>query len=371
MARIALDFCSVATPTPSGVEMYIYGLARNLPAMDVDNTYYLFVDKRATDPMLEPYKRPNVTFVKLPVTRQSLLHPLMAIVSFLLRINLFHFPSSIIPRFMRVPSIITIYDVTYEKRPDFYVPEEAIMQKREIPKAIRRAAGVLTISQATQQDIIKYYSTDASKVHVIYLPLPERNNQSTQKSAQGSRKLPRKFILAVGNVQPRKNYINLVKALPATDKNLSLLIAGKPQDKDELTRIKSAVKELKLGSRVDILGYVSDQLLEELYSRCVALVYPSHFEGYGYPIIEAFAHDVPVITSNQSCMPEIAAGAALYIDPNDPESITKQINDVFQDKRLASELVEKGRRRLKRLQSYDTYGQTSLVYKKILEGTNG
>jgi len=360
MPRYGLEFSSIASTSPTGVERYIYDIAKLLPSKLTNSHFYCFVDRRCTKQMMQHYQARNVTIVRLPFTNRLLYQAGITFVSTLLWLKAVHFPSSIIPTLFTRPAIISVYDLTYEKRPDFYTPQEVSLQKKMVRRSAVKAQQIITISNATRDDLIHYYGVPENKVHVIYLPLPNKHKIMTKK-----RLVKKKIILAVGNMQPRKNFVNLVHAMNFIPKNYSLVLCGKPQDDKEVARIKRAVKSGGLEKRVTIKGFVTDEELSNLYATSTLLAYPSFFEGYGYPLIEAFSAGLPVVTSDASCMPEIAGDAAIYIDPHNPQSLAGGINMVIQKKDVSDRLIKLGYKRLDILARYDIGEETAAVYNMV------
>lgn len=185
-------------------------------------------------------------------------------------------------------------------------------------------------SKSTQNDLIKLCNIDKNKVRVIY-PGVEVKNENTQKEKKS-------FILTVGKIEPRKNLKRLIEAFQSlNDKNIELWIAGPPGWSDINVKSKN----------IKFLGYVSDRELSELYRTCLFFVYPSLWEGFGYPVIEAMAHGAPVATSNVSSLKEIAEGSALLFDPNKTESIRAALKTLIENNNLRQELSAKGLKKSK------------------------
>lgn len=255
------------------------------------------------------------------------------------------------------PYVITVHDMIYELFPHYFPDsEEIIAAKKEI---ITKATRIIAISENTKKDIIKLLNINPQKIDVIY--------HGTNMQAIGQQNklyLPEKYILFVGDRVTYKNFLNLLRAFSSisqTNPHLFLICTGKPLERNEL----QLMEELKVRDKVVQMS-VNDQLLCELYRRALVFVYPSLYEGFGIPILEAFACQCPIALSQASCFPEIAEKAAAYFDPYSVESIANTLLQVIKDKETRTQLIAAGKKRLY-LYSWDKAAQqTEEVYNKIM-----
>jgi len=236
------------------------------------------------------------------------------------------------------PYVITVHDMIHEKFPSFFSDaREIIVQKKEV---ISRANRIIAISENTKRDIIELLHINPDKIDVIY-------HSTSMKPFIGKQnlELPNTFLLFVGDRNPYKNFNRLARVfskLSAQNEELFLVCTGMPFNKTE----KAFIDELNISNRV-LQIKATDKLLSELYSRARLFVFPSLYEGFGIPILEAYACHCPVALSNTSCFPEIAENAGVYFDPYSEESILNAINEIIYDDKKRTYLIQKGSERLK------------------------
>jgi len=250
----------------------------------------------------------------------------------------------------KIPQLMVVHDLAFLHFPAFISWHQRWYYQRFTPKFLQKAKQIVTVSEFSKQDILLHYPVQANKLSVVhgaaregFDPLDWGSRDATKASyADG-----REYFLFVGGVHPRKNLMNLLKAFSLFKKwqhsNMKLLIVGRLawQYSDIIEKLKS----YKYREDVVMLNYVSDHTLTQLTASAYALVYPSFFEGFGLPILEAMKSGVPVITSNTSSMPEIAGDAALFASPNDPDAIAKQLLLIYKDESAREKLVEAGKLR--------------------------
>ena len=337
MIKIGIDCRSLGSKKKSGVENYLLSLVEGVADVDKNIHYYYYVDNHSRLKDLEKFKRPNASIIKVPTKNEKIFMFLLNLIVWFSGIDLFCFPVSTIPANFQTPSAIVIHDLTYEIYPEFYTPHELKLQKIIVKRSAQVAKGIITNSESTKKDLVKFYNIDPSKIYVIYPEISE----ALKREHKDKKAYNYKYILCVGNIQPRKNFINIIKAFAELpNKDLHLIIVGKKQDLVEYEKIKKLVNKYKLVNRVHITGYVTNKELRNLYRDSELLLYPSFYEGFGFPIVEAFANSAPVITSNISSMPEVAGNAALYVDPTNYKSIKEGIIKFF-NKNFKNELIEK------------------------------
>lgn len=259
------------------------------------------------------------------------------------------------------PFVITVHDMIHEKFPECFSDAELIIkQKREV---ITRANRIIAISENTKKDIIELLQIDPLKIDIIY-------HGTSMKSFSGkyNLKLPKRFLLFVGDRAPYKNFNRFIKAftlLQKEDPELFLVCTGmniRLIEKRMLTNLGIFEKIIHIKA--------SDKKLSELYSRALAFVYPSLYEGFGIPILEAFACHCPVVLSNTSCFPEIAGDAGAYFDPYSEDSMFKAIKSVIYNAQERQELINRGDKRLN-IYSWEKAAQaTEVVYKKVQDSNS-
>ena len=258
------------------------------------------------------------------------------------------------------PTVITFLDMIHEKFgqifPEIRADLGVVAQKREMAKS---STHIIAISESTKKDIVELYDIDPSKITVIHLGSAFGNVKKAEDRVDDSRP----FLLYVGNRDAYKNFQPMLKAIAKilVRENISLICAGgKAFTPEEISLIDSLkVRHLVRHEIID------DKKLASLYARAVAFIFPSLYEGFGIPILEAFSCNCPCIVSNTSSLPEVGGEAVLYIDPADERSITGAVDKILSDTDLRNSLIKKGRERLKHFSWEKMTQQTLNVYNKL------
>ncbi len=241
--------------------------------------------------------------------------------------------------------IITIHDLLSLRYKNISA-HQRIYFKYLLPMLVSKARLIITVSETTRQDIIQLLKCPEHKVHVIYngydhdryYPIEENKQRIRWKYGLDN------YLLAVGPTYPHKNFDVLINAYKNLDESIKheypLAIAGGKRPYTD--QLKQLVKKLKLGHHVHFLGYVPMELMPSLYREAYALVFPSLYEGFGFPLLEAMACGCPVIASNTSSMPEVCGNAALYFDPTNPTALSLSIEKIIAEKSLRTQLRKEG-----------------------------
>ncbi|MBN2365587.1 MAG: glycosyltransferase family 1 protein [Calditrichaeota bacterium] len=262
------------------------------------------------------------------------------------------------------PFILTIHDMTYEIYPELFPPGDPVPQHKKI--LIERASRIIAISRHTKSDILRFYPVSPDKIEVIYLG---NSLYKDQVYGESDPHLPLKFLLYVGNREGHKNFTRFIRAITPLlqeDRDLFLVCAGGGSlSKAETTLIT----ELGIINKVHHYP-VNDLELIRLYSHARAFVFPSLYEGFGIPVLEAFGCNCPAILSNSSSLPEIAGDAALYFDPEDENSIREIVSHLIDNENLRKQLIERGSERVREFSWKKTALKTATLYEKVLEEAN-
>ncbi len=254
------------------------------------------------------------------------------------------------------PTLADIHSVVHA--PDVFVktlPDQHSLEQKRILKwgeiCMREAGLVTTLSESSKRDIVAYYGIPAEKVEVVYPPVNQLFGKVSDPIIEDTRRklgLPKRFLLSVGVIEPRKNMLNAVRALKIynsqSENELSLVVVGEVARVNGklYTEVTDEIIRLGLRNNVMILGFVDNNQLKILYNMAEALVFPSFYEGFGLPPLEAMLCGAPVIVSDVSSMPEIVDDAGEYMDPHDPQSIASAIGRVIDDNERRERLVERG-----------------------------
>ena len=291
------------------------------------------------------------------------------------RVDLFHAPHYVVSPLTSCPFVVTIHDCIHLRFPQ-YLPNRAAYYyaRTMMAMAARRAQRVLTVSEASKDDILHYLRVPAEKVEVIYNALDERlAAPPTPGEIARVRErflLTSPFILYTGNIKPHKNVDRLIEAFSILRRrgfaDVKLLVIG-----DEISRyqnLRRLVHRFQLHQHVRFLGFVQDDTLSALYRLASVFVFPSLYEGFGLPPLEAMAAGVPVVTSNVSSLPEVVGDAALLIDPMDAGAIAGAIARVLGDEALRASLIARGHERVKSFSWPRSVARIRQVYSELTPG---
>ncbi len=323
-----------------------------LPRM-LDQNYYLGNNNRLYE-LLNKYnfrgKKRLINFININLSKHFLRNN---------DFDIFH-PTYYDPYFLKSlkgkPFILTVHDMIHEKFTDLF-PEKDINIKNK-KELILRAEKIIAISNQTKQDIIDIIGADAEKIEVIYQGY-RLNNGKISPLFQ----TPRNYILFVGDRRHYKNFVRFVNAFAQVHKkksNLKLVCVGDPFSKSE----EILIMNLGIYGVTTVLS-VNDSELASLYKNAELFVFPSLYEGFGIPILEAMASGCPIAISNSSCFPEIAEDAAEYFDPYDEGSIAKAIETLLNNTKRRIELISRGLEHVKKFSWEKTVLQTKQLYKTL------
>ena len=290
------------------------------------------------------------------------------------KIDLLHAAGFTLPGRISCKSVITIFDMTFFTMPQLHLASKVAYFQKMIPVALKKADKIIAISKQTKNDIINTFGVEQDKIRVIYIGAGKEFRVISDKDAvEGIKQkygLPKKYILFVGTIEPRKNIKGLIHAY-AVLKNKGyehkLVIVGKRGW--HYSDIFEAVRRLKLNSDVIFTDYVLGQDLPFIYNGASIFVYPSFYEGFGIPVLEAMSCGIPVVTSNVSSLPEITGEATLLINPMDIEDISISIDKILRDAHLANVLVKKGLDRASLFSIEKMIAETVQVYNEVLSSS--
>lgn len=354
----------------SGVGRYTQNLLRGLAAIDKQNEYILFCHAQSQN--LAP-EAPN--FVRTLVTQP--VFSMSSQLSWAREVNqgeldIFHSPHFVLPLLFAPNSVVTIHDLIPLLFPGNLRSKAAQMYYTTMIKlTTKRAERIVAVSNRTKEDLITHLGISAGKITVIPEAADERYRPLDKKEGDFRAVLKKyashQFLLYVGNYKPHKNLIRLVEAFheagPDLPKGAQLVIVG-PRDK-RYPEVSRLVKKLGLEKSVVLAGYVSEEELLILYNSATALIFPSLYEGFGLPPLEAMASGLPVISSNLSSLPEVVGRAALLINPEDVDEIKNAIVGIFGEEELRRDLRKKGLARARRFSWKKTAEMTLQVYQEV------
>ncbi len=265
-------------------------------------------------------------------------------------------PTHYIPRFVSIPRVMAIMDVSYLVYPELFRAKDLLKLRNWTAYSVRKAAAIVTISQFSKNAIIEQYHAPDKNVSVTYpgLSMEKITSDAGSTRVLSSLGLTGDYIVSVGTLQPRKNFVRLIEAFAQMRKTsgekfggIQLAIVGKKGWLYEETL--AAPKRFGVSTYVKFLDFVPDSALPALYSNAACFVLPSLYEGFGLPVLEAMAHKCPVVVSNSSSLPEIAGDAGIYVDPEDTQSIADGIARAITERSTerGKDRISKGLARIK------------------------
>lgn len=347
--NIGIDIGSIVVPELTGVGQYTIGLLNELFKVDRENKYVLFYnsakDISSNLPKFD-YNNVVVCATRFP---NKLLHSSIALlnkpkIESLInnKIDVFFSPNlhftSLRPE---TKHIITIHDLSFKLFPEYFSKKRLLWHHILAPsKQCMKADAIIVPSEHTKHDVLKYFSIEQEKVHVISPAItPQIDNKEDIHSLYN---LPEKFILFLGTIEPRKNIISAIEAFEKSglaDEGYEFIIAG-----GRGWKCTPIFKKIKKTHAVQYIGFVNESHKHALYSSADIFVYPSFYEGFGLPVLESFLAGTPVITSNTSSLPDVASGAAYLINPHNISEISFAMQKLSKDKKLRSIFSENGRK---------------------------
>jgi len=355
-----------------GVGNYIKNFVRALAAIDRENDYVLFAstdNKCHLTGLGENFSielAPSNRMLRLP-WEQSVL-PLRLKQK---RIDVCHGATFVTPLLKTCGHVVSIHDMTFHLTPERHSPFKRAYFRAMIPEMVRRSEKVIAISESTKRDLVRLMDIDEEKICVTHLGVDTRFRPITDEEeltkVRQKYNLPAKYILYVGLIEPRKNVEALVDAYHTDSMHteFELVLAGNLGW--GYAPLLEKIRKSQLRDRIRMPGYVADSDLPALFSMAATFVYPSAYEGFGLPVLEAMACGAPVITSQVSSLPEVAGDAAILVDPSDPRALVTALQRVLADDQLRRSLSEKGIQRA-RLFTWEKTAQKTLgVYNEITE----
>lgn len=371
--KIGIDASRYTTETATGVEWYSYHIINGLisESLKHEDTEVLLYSpgeinipkefehpKRIIKKIL-PFKR-FWTLIKLSLEMRKDPPDVLFV------------PSHVLPLFRPNYSVITIHDTAFKYLRRSYSLHQYLYLNWSTKYAVKHAGKIIVPSEATKEDLIKLFNCPLDKIEVIYhgYKAPKKINVKEVPEylksfgfSFGENRFP--YIFFVGRLESKKNLSNLIEAFKIFSESkpeFRLILAGKRGvGWDEIFR---TVKKLDLIDKIIMPGYIDEIEKAYLYENCSLFAFPSLYEGFGLPLLEAFSYGKPVLTSHVSCLPEIAKDAAIYVDPFDPADIARGLEKVIDDEAYAKKLIEAGEKRLKHFSWEDSVKKTF----KVLNG---
>ncbi len=377
--RLALDY-TPGIRQGAGIGQYVRSLVNAMLEQDSHNKYTLLTSGRPTQehpfPRAENVRGRSVVIPDryLTILWYRLHVPLLADY-FTGPVDIYHGLDFVLPPLSKkTRTVVTIYDLAFLEHPETAVPSLVAYLNKVVPEAVERADVVAAISHTTKQALMKQYHAPAEKITVIPCGVGAQFQRVTDpvflEETRRKFDVQQPFLFSVGTLEPRKNHIGLIRAFHEVQQrkksSLILAIAGDKGWMYEETL--NVVRELKLEDKVRFLGRISERELITLYSLAEMFAFPSFFEGFGIPPLEAMACGAPVITSTTSSLPEVAGDAALFVDPHDIHAIADAIQRLAENTHLREELRQKGYRQAQRYTWSRSATKMLAVYQHLYQG---
>lgn len=349
--KIAIDYSAAATQR-AGIGRYTRSLIRALAAQDAINQYALYVprDGRILDDV-RAFPQ-NFKLVRAPLNERYMValwqraQVPLSVELFTGTSDVFYSPDFVLPPTRARKKFLTIHDLSFKRVPATAMPQLKWYLDGAVPRSVARADLILADSDATRKDLIELYHTPPDRVQTLYSgydpmfhPVTAENELARVRTAY---QLQKPFILHVGTIEPRKNLARLIQAfsqLRCKDEIELVIAGGRGWMYDE---IYAAPEKFGVSKAVRFLGFTPDADLPALYSLAALVAYPSLYEGFGLPVLEAMACGAAVVTSNNSSLPEVAGDAALLIDAYDPEAIAWAMSRFLDDTQWRGIMQQKG-----------------------------
>ena len=356
----------------TGLGNYSRSLITQLSQFFPQNQYFVYTPKIKESRQINDFFTPSNILAVLPKSF-SFLWRTIGIKKQLLtdQIDLYHGLSHEIPiglKQIEIPSIVTVHDLIFLKFPQYFGRIDRFIYKLKCQYACTHADKIVAISEQTKKDIVSFFNIDDHKIDVVYQSCDESfktpANNSLKEDVKEKFDLPDHYILNVGTIETRKNLLLLIKALANVPKAYKLVVVGKETPYKQL--VLDEISKLSLNERVIFLQNVPFNELPAIYQMASVFVYPSFYEGFGIPIIEALYSSVPVIAATGSCLEEAGGTDSLYMDPNNPIELAKNINKVLENQELQSEMKQKGLAYVQRFNDDRIANHMMEVYKNVL-----
>ena len=268
-----------------------------------------------------------------------------------------------------IPGVVTVHDLIFLRHPEFYPALDAFFYKLKFRKMLREATRIIAISACTKRDILYYGDFPEDRIDLVYQSCSTRFSQPVSPSllveARRKYRLPQRYVLNVGTVEVRKNILLGIRAMAKLPADLHLVIVGRQTKYQK--QLDAEIRKLGLGNRMHFLQGVPNTLLPAVYRQAEAFIYPSRYEGFGVPVIEAIQSGLPVVAATGSCLEEAGGPDSLYVDPDDADGAAAAVLSAMENR---TGMVERSRHYVRRFENQDVASQVLEVYGKALGKIN-
>lgn len=372
--RIGVNWLFLLPGIVGGTETYAVSLLKALGQRDLENEYCIFLNKESAHLEMPSYR--NFKRIVCPVRAKIRVARYIweqTVLPFQARshnLDLLHSLGYVQPLRLPCASIVTIHDLNFHNLANWMPCEKRMLLRFFVTRSAQRADHIITVSEFSKKQIVEILGIPEDKITVTYNAVRQRGHQAQPfeiVSAQYG--LHRPYILALSSFSPHKNMAALIKAFAILRqrgfRDLQLVVAGHPP-KDNRSLKMLLEDYYSLIDAVVFMGYVRDDVLPTLYAHAEAFVFPSLYEGFGIPVLEAFLYGAPVACSNAAALPEIAGDAACYFDPTNVEDMADVISRLLDNEALRKLLVKRGKERVTHFTWEETARKTLEVYKQVV-----
>ena len=359
--KIGINLLALLPNMSGGIEFYVRNLFASLSKLDSENHYYLFTNSdndRTFEIDQTNFQRVRVDIRARPQIRRIAWEQIyLPIVANRLSLDVIHSPSYTWPIFSGVPGVVTICDMLYKVFPESIGEPKLTFWRLLVPWSAHRCKKVLTISEYSKGDIVKYLRIPPHKVTVTPLALDRQLSETSRQLTEqqiakvcAKHRIRRPYFLSVGSIGRHKNAVSLVRGLevlhrrPLT-RGLTLALTG--SDYGAKKEIESIAASLRLTEFVCLPGYVAREDLPALYAGALAYASSSYFEGFGLTLLEAMSYMTPVVASDRASLPEVAGDAAIFVEPDNANQLADAIYLLASDSEYRSKMIERGSIRVK------------------------
>ena len=358
----------------TGLGNYSRGLVRGLKEFHPENNYILFSPSISYNEE-SYYFTKNFELVTPSFFSGRALWRTNLIINSLIEneIDIYHGLSHELPLGLEktgIKSVVTIHDLIYKLFPyDFPLIDKKIYDLKWY-NACTNADAIIATSEATKRDIISYFNIDPNKIHVVYQTCSDiydqKYSEETKRETIEKNGLPKQYMLYVGAIMERKNLLNIIKAYERVRDEITipLLVVGKGRNYQKL--IVEYIEQNNLQDRIIIRSDIGNDILPIVYQCAEMYLYPSQYEGFGIPILEAFKSGTPAIISNTSSLPEVGGNAGCYVDPYKIESISQAMLDIHENPNLRNHMINEGYEQAKKFTIESFAQQTTNVYTSLI-----
>jgi glycosyltransferase involved in cell wall biosynthesis len=376
--RVALNaqlLSSKASYRSAGINRVLQHLLAELPAVPGDEQYLVFAPDSAANRRLLSAPRLRRRLTRLPMDRPAVRigweQTVLPVELLRARADLLHALGFVSPFGWRGPTVVTVYDLSFLRFPEVFNRANRLYLGTFTPPSLRRADRVITISESARQDVIELCGVPPERVTPILLAADERFHPAPPDDVLAFRarhNLPERFVLYLGTLEPRKNVETLVRAYGALRSQGSddhLLVLAGPRGW-QYEPIFELVETLGLSESVRFPGFVPADEQVLWYSSATVFAFPSRYEGFGLPLLEAMACGTPVVSSSASSLPEVVGDAGLLVDPSDVEGLSAALRQLLEDEPRRKALAAAGRARASELSWRRMASETVQVYREVL-----